>query len=132
MKMPPKSFTQLIFGTLAGIGIFSLLLPQISWAQTTDVYPSQDFGLQQNNDAFSGEENSDPFSGTSEQSTFGIFDLIHRATLGNNRSVADYTAEQDQNLDNAAAQFRTLQRQRILGQQQATPANPVATPQETN
>lgn len=131
MKMPAKSFTQLVFGTVAGIGIFSLLLPQITWAQTTDISPSQDIELQQSNDFFSGAQNSDPFSGNSEQDSFGVFDLIHRATLGSNRSQNEYSSEQNQNIDTAAAQFRALQRQRISGQQ-ATPANPVATPQSAN
>lgn len=130
MKIAAKSFTQLVFGTVAGISVLSLLLPQITWAQTADVSPSQDVELQQSNDFLSGAQNSDPFAGNSEQDSFGVFDLIHRATLGSNRSQDEYSTEQNQNIDTAAAQFRALQRQRISGQK-ATPANPAA-PQSAN
>lgn len=121
MKMQALSLTRLVLGTVVGIGVISLLLPQITWAQTTRVNPLEDFENQDNN--------SDPFSSGKEQDSLGVFDLIHRATLGNNRSLQDYSAEQNQNLNDAAAQFRTRQRQRIQGQGQASEVNPVTTPQ---
>lgn len=112
-----KCFTNLVIGTVAGMSVVSLLLPQISWAQTTDVNPLED--------ANPAEEGSDPFSGSGGNS-FGIFDLIHRANFGGDRNVEDFSLEQDQNLNSAAAQFRKKQLER-LQQRQATPAT-VTTP----
>lgn len=124
MKMPFFPLTRLVLGTLAGIGVVSLLLPQPSWAQqANDVNPLQDFDP---------EQNSDPFSRTNEGDSFGVFDLIHRANLNNNRSPGDYSAEQNEGLDAAADQFRQMQQQRIQGQQQASPANSVTAPEPGN
>lgn len=124
MKLPALSLTRLVLGTVAGIGVVSLLLPQPSWAQASDVNPLQDFESQENS--------SDPFSGSNEAGSFGVFDLIHRANLGNTRSLNDYSAEQNENLDAAAAQFRTIQLQRIRGQGQASQVNPVTKTQTRN
>lgn len=121
MKMQALSLTRLVLGTVVGIGVISLLLPQITWAQATRVNPLEDFENQDNS--------SDPFSSGKEQDSLGVFDLIHRATLGNNRSLQDYSAEQNENLNDAAAQFRARQRLRIQGQGQASEVNPVTTPQ---
>lgn len=125
MKMLPKSFTQLVLGTVAAIGVVSLLLPQLTWAQATPVNPLEDFDPQANSD--------DPFSTGKEQDSFGgVYDLIHRAQRGNIRSIQDFSTEQNENLDAAAAEFRARQRQRIQGQGQATQVNPVTTPQLRN
>lgn len=112
-----KFFTSLFIGTVAGISVVSLLLPQISWAQT-DVNPLED--------ANPAEEGSDPFSSSGQGNSFGIFDLIHRANLGGDRNVEDFSLEQNQSLNDAAAQFRKKQLER-LQQRQATPAT-VTTP----
>jgi hypothetical protein len=122
MKKQPKSLTSLVLSTVAGISV-SLLLPQPSWAQTTNVNPLEDLN---------SEQSSDPFSRTNEDNSFGIFDLIHRANLGSGRSIDDYTSEQDQSLNTAAAEFRKKQQERLRVQQQATPTNPVTTPQVAN
>jgi hypothetical protein len=124
MEMPAKTLTRLVIGTVVGIGVVSLLLPQPSWAQANRVNPLQDFDPQENS--------SDPFSGGKEPDSFGIFDLIHRAQLGTNRSSQDFSVEQNESLDAAAAEFRARQRQRIQGQQQTIPANPVTTTQPGN
>ena len=124
MKMQALSLTRLVLGTVVGIGVISSLLPQITWAQATRVNPLEDFENQENS--------NDPFSSGKEQDSLGVFDLIHRANLGNNRSIQDYSAEQNQNLNDAAAQFRARQRQRIQGQGQASEVNPVTTPQLGN
>lgn len=125
MKMPLLPLARLVVGTVAGIGLVSLLLPQPSWAQATDVNPLQDFEPQEH-------RRSDPFSRTNDADGFGVFDLIHRATLGNNRSLDDFSSEQNESLDAAAAQFRARQRQQIQGQGQASQVNPVSTPQVAN
>lgn len=125
MKMPILSLTRLVLSTVAGIGVVSLLLPQPSWADpNNEANPLKDFETQRNNDPFS--------SSRDDADGFGVFDLIHRATLGNNRSLQDYSTEQNENLDAAAAQFRSRQRERIQGQDQPTPVNPVTTPELSN
>lgn len=125
MKIPAKSLTQLVLSTVAGIGLVSLLAPQPSWAQVDQVNPLQDFDSQ--------EESGDPFSDkTSEVDSFGVFDLMHRAQLGTNRSFEDYSAEQNQSLDAAAAQFRERQRKLIQGQGEASSVNSDSTPQTGN
>lgn len=117
MKITTK-FTSLVIGTVAGISVVSLLSPQMIWAQTTNVNPLED--------ANPAEEGSDPFSSSGQGNSFGIFDLIHRANLGGDRNVEDFSLEQDQNLNSAAAQFRKKQLER-LQQRQASPTT-VTTP----
>lgn len=122
MKITTK-FTNRVISTVAGMGIVFLLLPQISWAQTTtDVNPIED-----RNPA---EEGSDPFSSNGQGGSLGIFDLIHRANLGGDRNIEDFSLEQNQSLNDAAAQFRKKQLER-LQQRQATPAT-VTTPNNVN
>lgn len=122
MTIQPKSLTSLVVGTVV-VSVMSLLLHQPNWAQTTDVNPLQDLN---------SEENSDPFSGNNGGNSFGIFDLIHRAKLGNGPNLDDYNSDQNQKLNTAAAEFRKKQQERFQVQQQATPTNPVATPQVAN
>lgn len=112
MKILTKPTKWLAFVTVAGITTISWLLPQASQAQTGDVNPLQDFQT---------EENSDPFSSSNQGDAFGIFDLIHRAQLGNVQSIEEYSTQQNQNLDAAAAQFREMQKKRIQGESTATP-----------
>ena len=120
MKISPKLLT-LVLGTVAGISLVSLLMPQLSWAQTTDVNPLQDLNP---------EQNQDPFSSSSQGNSFSMFNIIHRANLGS-ISIDDYSAAQNESLNNAAAEFRKKQLQRMQ-QQQATPINQVTTPQVAN
>lgn len=112
MKIPFLPLSQLVF-SIAGFSI-SLLLPQPSFAQSTQVNPLQDL---------QPEQTSDPFARTDRGDSFGIFDLIHRATLGSPGSL------EEQNLDEAAADFRARQKQRIQQQQQAIPETTVNPPQ---
>lgn len=122
MKKQPKSLTSLVLSTVAGISV-SLLLPQPSWAQTTSVNPLEDLN---------SEQSSDQFSRTNEGNSFGVFDLIHRANLGSGPNIEDYSSQQNESLNTAAAEFRKKQRERLQVQQQATPTNPVITPQVAN
>lgn len=114
-----KRLTQLVLGLLAGTALVPFVLPQIILAQSLDRDPSQDFQRQDNNDAVYG-------SGTGQN--FSVFDMIHRANLGNNRSIEDFSVEQGENLDSAAAEFRAKQRERLqIQQNQADPGNPATT-----
>ena len=122
MRKQPKLLISLVLSTVAGISV-SLLLPQPSWAQTTSVNPLEDLN---------SEQSSDPFSRTNEANSFGSFDLIHRANLGSGPNIEEYSSQQDESLNTAAAEFRKKQQERLRVQQQATPTNPVTTPQVAN
>jgi hypothetical protein len=104
----------------SAIASCALFSPQASFAQASglnNAQPLQDFQTQ---------DNSDPFSGRSSGS--GIFDLIHRSRLGGGRSMEEFTTEQRQNLNDAAAEFRN--KQRLLLENQAVPTPGAIAPAE--
>lgn len=109
---------------------FSLLIPQLSWAQTTPTTTT--------NNALEDleQQNRNPFSSHSDDGNAmnGIMDLMHRAQMGNIRSVNEYSAEQDRSLNDAASQFRQKQLQMLRNQNQnsANPANSANTPNSGN
>ncbi len=123
MKNTAKFYQRLIIGTVASIGVASLLLPQSAWAQSsTDVNPLQDFQ--------GDDQNNDPFSSRNDDSMNSVFDLIHRAQQGVNRDSKEFNAEKTQSLDAAAAEFRKQQQQRIQSPNQVQPvSNPISAPQ---
>ncbi len=97
---------------LSILGTPTLFLPESTLAQvngSSSANPLQDFQT---------KDSSDPFS--DRGGGLNVLDLIHRSQLGNLRSLEDFSAEQHQNLNDAAAEFRAKQRQ--LLQQQSTPA----------
>jgi hypothetical protein len=115
-----RSSNWMISAAIGAIASSAILVPQATFAQASGLNnspPLQDF---QTND------NPDPFSGRS--SGTGIFDLIHRSRLGNGRSLDEFTTEQRQNLNDAAAEFRNKQRQ--LLQKQAEPSSGAIEPNE--
>lgn len=118
MKITTKSPQKFVLGIIAATSLFSVLVPQNAQAQSTDVNPLQDFQPQQ----------GDPFSSRNDDPTGSLFDLIHRAQLGNSRSAEEFNADKNQNLNDAAAEFRKKQQQRI---QTPTPENTVNTPATT-
>lgn len=71
------------------------------------------------------EAGRDPFG--SRSGGAGFFDLIHRANLGGLKSGVEFRQEQRQNIDNAAADFRTRQLE-LLRQQTAQPSMPAGDP----
>jgi hypothetical protein len=104
----------------SAIASCALFSPQASFAQASglnNAQPLQDFQTQ---------DNTDPFSGRSSGS--GIFDLIHRSRLGGGRSMEEFTTEQRQNLNDAAAEFRN--KQRLLLEKQAVPSEGAIAPAE--
>ena len=104
----------------SAIASCALFSPQASFAQASglnNAQPLQDFQTQ---------DNTDPFSGRSSGS--GIFDLIHRSQLGGGRSMEEFTTEQRQNLNDAAAEFRN--KQRLLLEKQAVPSEGASAPTE--
>ncbi|MBW4561091.1 MAG: hypothetical protein KME32_07995 [Mojavia pulchra JT2-VF2] len=108
MKKPLLPIAKLAFTTVAGIGCASLLMAQPSLAQlnTVDSFPGADSNQNNNVDPFSRGGNSD----------FNMFDLIHRANFG---TLNWNSQQQNQQLDEAALEFRKRQQQAIqnAGQQ---------------
>ena len=119
MKITVKSPQKFIFSALASMSLFSLLIPQLAKAQSTDVNPLQDFQPQQ----------GDPFSSRNDNPTGSLFDLIHRAQLGNSRSAEEFNTDKNQSLNDAATEFRKKQQQRTQAPSQAgTVENTTTTP----
>ena len=115
-----KSGKLMIGIAASAIASCALFSPQASFAQASglnNAQPLQDFQTQ---------DNTDPFSGRSSGS--GIFDLIHRSKLGGGRSMEEFTTEQRQNLNDAAAEFRN--KQRLLLENQAVPTPGAIAPAE--
>jgi hypothetical protein len=121
MKTKTSKSGKLMIGIAASaIASCALFSPQASFAQASglnNAQPLQDFQTQ---------DNTDPFSGRSSGS--GIFDLIHRSRLGGGRSMEEFTTEQRQNLNDAAAEFRN--KQRLLLENQAVPTPGAIAPAE--
>ena len=125
MKITAKLLQKSILGIVASMSFVSLLIPQLAKAQSTPVNsstrvnPLQDFQPQE----------GDPFSSRNDNPTGSLFDLIHRAQLGNARSAEEFNTEKNQSLNDAAAEFRKKQQQRIQAPSQAgTVTNPVIAP----
>ncbi|MEG3922756.1 MULTISPECIES: hypothetical protein [unclassified Microcoleus] len=115
-----KSGKLMIGIAASAIASCALFCPQASFAQASglnNAQPLQDFQTQ---------DNTDPFSGRSSGS--GIFDLIHRSKLGGGRSMEEFNSEQQQNLNDAAAEFRN--KQRLLLEKQAVPTPGAIAPAE--
>ncbi len=119
MKKPFSVLTRFIAVSVAGISFASLLIQQPSFAEPSSNI-LQNLNPQDNNPLApnSSEVNS---TGT------GIFDLLHRAQLSNTPWDAN---EQNQQLDDEAATFRTKQQQLLKqpSQQQLNPRFQVNTP----
>jgi hypothetical protein len=54
-------------------------------------------------------------------------DIIHRAQQANGRSADEFGQESQTQIDDSASDFKRLQQQRILEQQQSAPKQPVET-----
>lgn len=110
------------FALFVATGMGIVLFAQATIAQTSEtVNPLEDF---QNSDNL-----SDPFSNRGSGQS-GVYDLIHRAILGNGRSAEDFNSEQRESLNDAASEFRKLQLERFKNEQPAVPTNPTPTPTE--
>ena len=116
MKTKTSKSGKLMIGIAASaIASCALFSPQASFAQASGLNNTQP--LQE----FQTQDNIDPFSGR-------IFDLIHRSRLGGGRSMEEFTTEQRQNLNDAAAEFRN--KQRLLLENQAVPTPGAIAPAE--
>ena len=117
---PAKSRNGLILAVLAAIGVAPLALPQASFAQAcSDGQTLQGCPSPNERDSFSGLDNGQ----------INMYDIIHRAQMGTITNINEFTAEQRQNLNSAADDFRAQQLQRMQqAQQQAAPGEPAAAP----
>lgn len=97
-----KPFGYLALAILAVVSGTYLVLPTKVVAQATHIDPLEGVQTQ--------DAGSDPLS---SNSGFSVFDMIHRARLGNSRSIQEFRTEQRQQLDDAAAEFRRQQLDRI-------------------
>lgn len=86
-----------------------------------------------NVDPFADTQSSDGlsnlFSNRNDNSTSSVFDLLQRVMSGGTNQ-ADFQAQQQQNLNDAAAEFRAKQQQLLRGQQGVAPV-PQAVPPAT-
>ncbi len=112
-SVKPLAWVALNF--VVGLGMVSLIA-QPSIAQVTSVDPFSDT---QSKDGL-----SDIFSNRSDGSSTSVLNLIQRLSTGGT-NPADFQAQQQQNLDDAAAQFRAQQRQRIQGQPSSVAPAPI-------
>ncbi len=111
--------TKLLLATVAGISLASLVVPQAGLADTAN--PVQDLNQQ-------NSTSSDPFSSTNNGNSFGVLDLIHRVNLSNQTNAEEFNAQQNQNLNDAAAAFRARQVQ-LLNKNQRPNLQPTAASQ---
>jgi len=114
-----KSTADLLrLSSIALIGFASIsLLGQPAVAQGS-IIPPLDGGS-------STYDNPDPFFGDGSGQS-GIFNLIHRMRLQNDRSAAEFNRDQAENLTNEALEFRA--RQQELLQQESDSSPPSLTP----
>ncbi|MGL5196965.1 MAG: hypothetical protein ACRC8Y_25525, partial [Chroococcales cyanobacterium] len=89
-------------GTLGAIALTALMLPESAVAQETnrasDLLEPQ-LQLQKN-----------PFESTAgDGQQMNVFDLIHRAQFGTTRSMQEFHFQQQQSINDAAADFRSRQ-----------------------
>lgn len=98
--------------------------PESASAQSAPgVQPLQDFNSQQNE--------VDPFTGRAGGGGFSVFDLIHNSRLNNSRDMNEFITENRENIDDAAAQFRQQQLERLGNPASSiTPATTPKTPSE--
>ncbi|MBO3463809.1 hypothetical protein G7B40_012340 [Aetokthonos hydrillicola Thurmond2011] len=111
MKKPFSNLTQFVFVTVAGISFASLVIPQPSFAGSSNALQNLT------------PQNDNPLApNTSEVNSTGssIFELMHRVQLGNTTWNAD---EQNQQLNDAASAFKAKQQQLLQQSSQQKPAN---------
>lgn len=71
------------------------------------------------------KDGSDFFNGRGNGQTGGVMNFIQNAIIGTPRSMDEFTAEQKENFNDAAAQFRKRQAEQIRQQQtQNSPTSP--------
>jgi hypothetical protein len=110
------------------VAIASIILPQAASAQSAPGIP----GSVQTLPDSSRQNERDTFGGNLGNGDFNVFSLIHQAQLGSIRDLNEYSQEQNQNINNAAEEFKRRQRQLISNPQQQLPENPATNLQPPN
>lgn len=108
------SFTQFSLLSIAGMSLACLFVAAPSWAQ----FNSVDRGTNQNSDPLASPNSGD----------LNMFDIIHRANLGNLNWDDD---EQKQQIESAASDFRTRQQRAFQQQQGSNTDSPSVSPEGT-
>jgi hypothetical protein len=67
----------------------------------------------------------DTTSGGSFGNSFNPLDLIHRANMSNGRDSQEFGQDSAENINNAAAEFKKLQLERLKNQQSGSSNSPV-------
>jgi hypothetical protein len=117
--------TSMVLAILTAIAVSPLFLVQPTWAEEETIEEETTQEVNQ----VELEESRDEFDYTQGDYDQPInpLELIHRANLGNGRSMNDYREDQQQNFNDAAAAFRAQQQELLRRQRrQAEPINPEA------
>lgn len=127
MNKPINKNTSLVLVTIAAIAASPLFLVQPTWAEEKNSQEVNQPQLQTNRDEFNYTQ------GDYDQ-PFNPFELIHRANLGGGRSMSDFRQQQQQNFNDAAAEFRARQQELLRQQRQGALMNsqPVNQPEATS
>ncbi|MFN7850775.1 MAG: hypothetical protein ACK5OU_02135 [Dolichospermum sp.] len=112
MKRPFLPVHKIIVATIAGISFASMLVVKPTLADT-----NQPFG------SLESDHSSNPLSGNG--SDFNMMNMIHQAQIGTIKWNAD---EQNQQLDLAAAAFRTAQQKLLQPQLKQNPGTSAIIP----
>ena len=106
-----KSLWQMGMSVSLGVVLASIS----SWGTASAQYrPPEDDGFQSN-------EQDSLFGGNS--TGLNPLDLIHRANLSNERSLEEFSSESETNIKDSASEFKRLQRERLIQQQQSRPSS---------
>lgn len=127
MNKPINKNTSLVLVTIAAIAASPLFLVQSTWAEEKNSQEVNQPQLQTNRDEFN-------YTQGDYNQPFNPFELIHRANLGGGRSMSDFRQQQQQNFNDAAAEFRARQQELLRQQRQGGLMNsqPVNQPEATS
>lgn len=109
-----QSISRFTIGTAIGAGFVGLAIAQPGFAQTYNANPTSVNAIE---DLQNSQSSSDPFNSRSSNPTKGVLDLIHNAVLGPSRSLDEFGAEQQGNLNSEASDY--LKRRQAELQRQA-------------
>lgn len=120
MLVTARNTSRILVGSIVGLGVLLTVAPLPTLAQAQRIEPLEDLRTKDGSDFFNGRGNG--------QSS-GIMNFIQNAIIGTPKSSDEFASEQQENFNDAAAQFRKQQAERLRRQQAApTPSTPMTTP----
>jgi len=123
MVVTTKTVSRVLVGTILGTGLLVSMVQLPTVAQTTRPSPLEDLQTKDGTDFFNGRGNGQGSS---------VMNFIQNAIIGAPRSSEEFTADQQENFNEATARFRQQQADRLRKQQpQAAPTLQVAPLPET-